>query len=52
MGTVKVQVVVVVVIVIAETWRLEPLEKGFPSKRQHAARIGGKHREPWGWFAK
>ncbi len=26
-------VVVVVVVVVVETWRLGPLEKGFPSKR-------------------
>ncbi len=25
--------VVVVVVVVVETWRLGPLEKGFPSKR-------------------
>ncbi len=30
---VVVVVVVVVVIVVVETWRLGPLEKGFPSKR-------------------
>ncbi len=28
-----VAVVVVVVVVVVETWRLGPLEKGFPSKR-------------------
>ncbi len=44
-------VVVVVVVVVVETWRLGPLEKGFPSKRKHAARVGGKNRERWGWFA-
>ncbi len=44
-------VVVVVVFVVVETWRLGPLEKGFPSKRYHAARVGGKNRERWGWFA-
>ncbi len=30
---VVVAVVVVVVVVVVETWRLGPLEKGFPSKR-------------------
>ncbi len=44
-------VVVGVVVVVDETWRLGPLEKGFPSKRLHAARVGGKNRERWGWFA-
>ncbi len=29
----KADVVVVVVVVVVETWRLGPLEKGFPSKR-------------------
>ncbi len=38
-------------VVVVETWRLRPLEKGFPSKRQHAARVGGKNRERWGLFA-
>ncbi len=40
-----------VVIVVVETWRLGPLKKGFPSKRQLVVRIGGKARERWGWFA-
>ncbi len=40
------------VVVVVETWRLGPLEKGFPSMRYHAARVGGKNRERWGWFAK
>ncbi len=35
---------------IVETWRLGPLENGFPSKRQHATRVGGKNRERWGWL--
>ncbi len=39
------------VVVIVETWRLGPLEKGFPGKRQHADRVGGKNQERWGWFA-
>ncbi len=30
---VVVVVVIVVVVVVVETWRLGPLEKGFPSKR-------------------
>ncbi len=32
-GGAAVVVVVVVVIVVVETWRLGPLEKGFPSRR-------------------
>ncbi len=39
------------VVFVIETWRLGPLENGFPSKRYHAARVGGKNRERWGWFA-
>ncbi len=35
----------VVGVVVVETWRLGPLEKGFPCKRQRAARVGGKNRE-------
>ncbi len=37
--------------VVAETEPLGPFESGFPSKCQHAARVGGKNRERWGWFA-
>ncbi len=37
--------------VVVETL-LGPLEKCFPSKRLHTARVGGKDRERWGWFAK
>ncbi len=39
------------VVVVVETWRLGPLGKAFPSKRYHTARVGGKNRERWGWFA-
>ncbi len=45
-------VAAVVVVVVVETWRLGSLEKGFSSKRLHAAQVGGKKRERWGWFAK
>ncbi len=34
-----------VVVVVVGTWRLGPLEKGFPSKRWHAARVGSNNRE-------
>ncbi len=37
-------------VVVVDTCRLGPLEKGFPSKRQHATRVGSKNRERWGWF--
>ncbi len=32
-GTARGNVAAVVVVVVVETWRLGPLEKGFPSKR-------------------
>ncbi len=32
-SSVVIVVIVVVVVVVVETWRLGPLEKGFPSKR-------------------
>ncbi len=31
-------------VVVVEIWRLGPIEKAFPSKREHAARVGGKNR--------
>ncbi len=40
-----------VFIVPVETWRLVPLKKDFPSKRQLVVQIGGKARERWGWLA-
>ncbi len=33
--------VVAVVLVALETWRIGPLDKRFPTKRYHAARVGG-----------
>ncbi len=42
----------VALVIVVDAWRLGPLEKGFPSKRYHAARVGGKNRELWRWFAK
>ncbi len=40
------------VVVVVDALRPGPLEKGFPSMRWHAAQVGGKNRERWGWFAK
>ncbi len=41
-------VVVVVVVVIVEARRLGLFDTGFPSKREHAARVSGRKREQWG----
>ncbi len=39
-----------VVVAVVKVQRLGPLEKRFPSKCQHATRIGGEDRQRWGWY--
>ncbi len=38
---------IVTPVAVVDTWHLEPLEKSFPSKHQHAVRVGDKNCQRW-----